>query len=163
MRPLILTTILAMLVGCGGSGSSSSSEHRPVDAVLPEADTDVLSTVGAHIDAWNAAANPWSAAYKAGDRTRFLRVQAGYVERMNRASVRIAVAVERLGQPRLRARMQRLADVYRRELRAIVSVSDTVLNADLEGGQRAVARLQRAVDEKIRIVGELSRSYPQLR
>jgi hypothetical protein len=81
---------------------------------------------------------------------------------LHEASLRIRLSASQIESADLRGLMRQLGDAYRGQLRAIVAVNNSVTNADLQAGQRAVARLQRAGEAKLRVAERLTDRFPEL-
>jgi hypothetical protein len=149
--------LAAVALGCGSDSDSESDAGG-----LSQHDAEVIDEINGYVDAWNRPSSAWNNTYKSGDRAAVLRTQGRNTQRMHEASIRIRLSASQIEDPNLRRLVRELGGAYRRQLRAVVAVNNSVVNADLKAGQRAVARLQRAGDGKIRAVERLVDRYPAL-
>lgn len=124
-------------------------------------DALVLTRIRPAIREWNAASDAWVRALSAGRET-FARRYAALTRRMDRSSLRIRLTSSRIADPRLRALLRRLGDVYRKQLRAVLDANAAVAAGDGAGAREAVARLERVDDERIEAATRLIDAYPEL-
>jgi hypothetical protein len=85
-----------------------------------------------------------------------------WTERMREASGRMVLTALKFDDPGLRHLMLRLARNYRERLRAIARVNNSVVNGDLQAGQRALDDLNEIANDAIPLVGQLQDKYPDL-
>jgi hypothetical protein len=162
-----LGVVLAALIlfTAGGSDSRDASIPKPSPAAqarqLGPADADVLTKAKPSIKDWNSAAHAWIRALGTS-RTEFLRSSPGYTRRLDLDSLRIRLAASQIENPRLRSLMRRLGDVYRTQFMAIRDANEAVIASDEPSTRAAIARLERADDQRIRVATALFDAFPQL-
>lgn len=159
MKPLLV--VVAVAAGLAGCASQSDNQDARSGG-LSEPDARVIQKVRSYVNGWNRAAGQWSRTYKSGNRMRILRTQDRNAQRLHEASIRIRLSASQIENADLRRLMRQLGDAYRRQFHQIVAVNNSVVNADLKAGQRAVASLQRAGDAKIRVAERLTDRFPEL-
>jgi len=155
-----LFVVAAVAVGISGCGSQANTAET--QSGISGADVRVLNTVNSYVNDWNRAVGRWSRTYKSGDRARILRTQERFAQHLHLASIRIRLSASQLDDGDLRRLMRQLGDAYRRQFHQIVAINDSVFNADVRAGQRALAGLHRAAEGKIRVAERLADRFPEL-
>lgn len=159
-----LAAAIALTGRIGGEPPTASQGARGAPATasgLRVPDAQVLAAMRPAISDWNSAAHRWTRSLEAG-RAAFLRTYPGVTRRMDADSLRIRLSAAEIQDPRLRALIRRLGDVYRKQFRAVRSANDAVVAADPQLTSAAIDRVERADDEKTRAATALVDAYPEL-
>lgn len=162
-RALLPFVLVVLLGGCAATDGGDSDRTGPNGAnKLTDADWESLATIDKFVLDWNEALGKWSATYKGGDREEMLSTMAARAEELHKASIKIRLSASQIENPKLRSIIKRMGNAFRRQFSAVVAVNNSVINADIEAGQAALQRLQRATEAKIPIAEELVDKFPEL-